>query len=61
MDLLSAYDLVDHNLLLEKLEFYGVENDASEVLKSFINYQKVFTQIEGFNSRVEETRACSVI
>ena len=27
-DLSSAYDLVDHKLLLRKLEFYGVKNSA---------------------------------
>ena len=60
-DLSSAYDLVDHKLLLRKLEFYGVKNSAIELLEDFLNNRKIFTQVQGFNSEIKDSENCSVI
>ena len=60
-DLSSAYDLVDHKLLLRKLEFYGVKNSAIELLEDFLNNRKIFTQARGFNSEIKDSENCSVI
>ena len=60
-DMSSAFDLVDHSLLVENLKFYGVENNACELLRNFLSNRKTFTQIQGFNSSIEGTEACSVI
>ena len=35
-DLSSAFDLVDHSLLLQKLNFYGLDNNACELLENFM-------------------------
>ena len=60
-DLSSTYDLVDHKLLLRKLEFYGVKNSAIELLEDFLNNRKIFTQVQGFNSEIKDSENCSVI
>ena len=60
-DLSAAFDLVDHELLIKKLEYYGLEKDASELLENFLSDRKVFTQIQGFNSEISNAHPCSVI
>ena len=60
-DLSAAYDLVDHNLLIKKLQYYGIQNNACKLLENFLKNRKTFTQLQGFNSPVEPTEPCSVI
>ena len=37
LDLSAAFDLVDHNLLLEKLKIYGVDRELCEWISSYLN------------------------
>ena len=46
MDLLKAYDCIPHNLLIAKLECYGVDKANLGLLLDYITYRKQLTKID---------------
>ena len=50
IDLKKAFDTVDHNILLEKLEFYGIKGQALSFLKSYLTNRSQKCKINGFVS-----------
>ena len=42
IDLSKAYDTVDHQILMKKLEYYGIDGTALEWLKSYLSNRKQY-------------------
>ena len=53
LDLQKAFDCVDHDILLEKLKFYGISGKSNELMKSYIKnrYQRVVMK-DKFNNKL---------
>ena len=53
-DLSSAFDTVSHNILLTKLEIYGLDKHALRWVKSYLDGRKQLVTISGENSNLQE-------
>ena len=47
----EAFDSVDHKLLTEKLEHYGVKGAAIKLIKSYLKNRKQFVFVNGNDSK----------
>ena len=59
IDFQKAFDTVDHNILLQKLSYYGVRGKSNEWFKSYLCDRKQFVSINGFQSDLSEIK-CGV-
>ena len=50
LDLKKAFDTVNHELLLQKLEHYGFRGQCSEYLYSYFRNRKQYVQVDGHDS-----------
>merc|ERR1711954_365269 len=41
-DLSKAYDLIDHGILIKKLEYHGCSQECTEFIKSFLSNRNFF-------------------
>ena len=42
MDLFKAFDSLNHDILLNKLTYFGVKNSANDLLRSYLSYRKQY-------------------
>ena len=60
-DLGSAYDLISHEHLLEKLAFYGIKDNSNDLIRSYLDKRVNYVEIEGFESKKKEAKPVSVV
>ena len=56
LDLQKAFDTVDHEVLLDKLQHYGIRGVANEWFRSFLTGRKQFVFISDFKSNTKEIK-----
>lgn len=59
VDLEKAFDTVHHDILCEKLKFYGLRGNANKLIKSYLSNRKQFVSINGHDSEVKDV-TCGV-
>ena len=52
MDLSKAFDTLDHNILLNKLKYYGVKNTELSWFQSYLTERSQYVEINGIPSNV---------
>ena len=59
VDLEKAFDTVHHDILCDKLKFYGLRGNVNDLLKSYLSNRKQFVSINGFDSEIKDV-TCGV-
>lgn len=54
MDLTRAFDCVPYNVILQKLEFYGVSSQCSKIVNSYLLNRKQYVSVRGIDSSVAD-------
>ena len=60
-DFSAAFDTIDHDILIKKLEHYGLRGKISRIIQSFLANRYQYVSIDRVNSEVKEVLPCSVI
>ena len=55
-DFQKAFDTVDHNILLKKLEYYGVIGIPNKCFAAYLNNRKQFVSINGYKSDLADVK-----
>ena len=53
VDLEKAFDTVHHNLLCDKLEYYGLRGNINKLIKSYLTDRKQYVSLSGFDSEIK--------
>ena len=53
IDLKKAFDTVDHQILLDKMQFYGITGHAHKWFSSYLDNRKQYCRVNGTTSSIE--------
>ena len=53
VDLKKAFDTVDHNILLEKIDYYGIRAVTKDWFRSYLDNRKQYVTLNRTNSSVK--------
>ena len=56
IDLKKAFDTVDHDILCQKLEYYGIQSQNLAWFRSYLSNRKLHTRVNGVNSSIQEMK-----
>ena len=59
VDLTKAFDTVDHEILLDKMDRYGIRGHANDFCKSYIKIRKQYTVTNAVESYIDDVK-CGV-
>ena len=54
VDFQKAFDTVDHTILTQKINYYGVRGKANNCFSSYLKNRKKFVTFNGFNSELKD-------
>ena len=60
-DLSAAFDTVDHDILISKLDHYGIRGKFLNIIKSFLSNRSQYISIDSIESEILPALNCSVI
>ena len=52
IDLSKAFDTVNHQILIKKLEHYGIRGKALDIFKSYLSNHKQYVRLENSKSQL---------
>ena len=59
LDLQKAFDTINHDVLLKKLDLYGLETSATNLLKAYLENRTQICSVNGALSR-EKNITCGI-
>ena len=54
LDLAKAFDTVDHEILIKKMQLYGIRGITLQLFNSYLSNRKMFTLVNGISSRMND-------
>ena len=60
-DLSAAFDTVDTQILLNKMEHYGIRGDTLTLFKSILTQRTQYVEVNTFKSSTQQSPQCSVL
>lgn len=54
-DLTKGCDVIDHNVLLDKLNYYGIRGITNLWFKSYLSHRVKFVEINHLNKNIQNT------